>query len=198
MDHFRLNSYLAPRLGGIKQKKFVLFIAEPQDDFFCFIPSSPEAKYEFYYIRIILLFYCPARKFFWFQFLFVPYESSRRKSPAPLVTALSTHSPPPTTPNPIEGLISISSKWWTRQSWHYCYLLIQQIIFLEKMINFVDSVWSLKFLSTQHILLYLFKCLKIHNKTQVRMNSALVTHYKWHWFAVQIDKPSIKFENNKN
>ena len=50
-----LNSYLAPRLGGIKQKKFVLFIAEPQDDFFCFIPSSPEAKYEFYYIRIVLL-----------------------------------------------------------------------------------------------------------------------------------------------
>ena len=55
MDHFRLNSYLAPRLGGIKQKKFVLFIAEPQDDFFCFIPSSPEAKYEFNYIRIVLL-----------------------------------------------------------------------------------------------------------------------------------------------
>ena len=77
-----LNSYLALRLGGIKQKKFVLFIAEPQDDFFCFIPSSPEAKYEFYYIRIILLFYCPARKFFWFQFLFVPYESSWWKSPA--------------------------------------------------------------------------------------------------------------------
>ena len=54
------NSYLALGLGGIKQKN-VLFIAEPQDDFFCFIPS---------------------RKFFWFQFLFVPYQSSRRKSPA--------------------------------------------------------------------------------------------------------------------
>ena len=50
-----LNSYLAPRLEGIKQKKIVLFIAEPQDDFFCFIPSSPAAKYEFYYIGIGLL-----------------------------------------------------------------------------------------------------------------------------------------------
>ena len=40
------NSYLAPRLGGIKQKN-VLFIAEPQDDFFCFIPQSLAAKYEF-------------------------------------------------------------------------------------------------------------------------------------------------------
>ena len=49
-----LNSYLAPRLGGIKQKN-VLFIAEPQDDFFCFIPSSLAAKYEFYYIEIVLL-----------------------------------------------------------------------------------------------------------------------------------------------
>ena len=48
------NSYLAPRLAGIKQKN-VLFIAEPQDDFFCFIPSSLAAKYEFYYIGIVLL-----------------------------------------------------------------------------------------------------------------------------------------------
>ena len=48
------NSYLALGLGGIKQKN-VLFIAEPQDDFFCFIPSSLAAKYEFYYIGIGLL-----------------------------------------------------------------------------------------------------------------------------------------------
>ena len=74
-----LNSYLAPRLGGIKQKKFVLFIAEPQDDFFCFIPSSPEAKYEFYYYQNC---YCQARRFFWCHFPFVLYESSRGKSPA--------------------------------------------------------------------------------------------------------------------
>ena len=32
---------------GIKQKADVLFIPEPQDDFFCFIPPSLIAKSEF-------------------------------------------------------------------------------------------------------------------------------------------------------
>ena len=102
-----LNSYLAPRLGGIKQKKFVLFIASLKMISFALFPQALKPSMNFI---ISELFYCPARKFFWFQFLFVPYESSRRKSPAPLVTALSTHFPPPPTPNPIEGLISILSK----------------------------------------------------------------------------------------
>ena len=137
---------------------------------FVLFPKALQPSMNF---NISELVYCPARKFFWFQFLFVPYESSRRKS---LTLSDSPVYPLPTPVPHLEGLISISSKWWTRQSWHYCYLLIQQIIFLEKMINFIDSVWSLKLLSTQHILLYLLKCLKNHNKTQVRMNSALVTN----------------------
>ena len=137
---------------------------------FVLFPKALQPSMNF---NISELVYCPARKFFWFQFLFVPYESSRRKS---LTLSDSPVYPLPTPIPHLEGLISISSKWWTRQSWHYCYLLIQQIIFLEKMINFIDSVWSLKLLSTQHILLYLLKCLKNHNKTQVRMNSALVTN----------------------
>ena len=137
---------------------------------FVLFPKALQPSMNF---NISELVYCPARKFFWFQFLFVPYESSRRKS---LALSDSPVYPLPTPVPHLEGLISISSKWWTRQSWHYCYLLIQQIIFLEKMINFIDSVWSLKLLSTQHILLYLLKCLKNHNKTQVRMNSALVTN----------------------
>ena len=33
----------------------VLFIAEPQDDFFCFIPPSLGAQYEYQYIEIGLL-----------------------------------------------------------------------------------------------------------------------------------------------
>ena len=33
----------------------VLFIAEPQDDFFCFIPPSLGAQYEYQYIEISLL-----------------------------------------------------------------------------------------------------------------------------------------------
>ena len=37
------------------QKKNVSFITEPQDDFFCFIPPSLEAKNEFKYIGIGLL-----------------------------------------------------------------------------------------------------------------------------------------------
>ena len=45
IDHFRIHTLLQG-LGGIKQKN-VLFITEPQDDFFCFIPSSLAAKYEF-------------------------------------------------------------------------------------------------------------------------------------------------------
>ena len=45
---------MAPRLGGIKQKN-VLIITEPQDDFFCFIPPSLVAMYEFEYIGIGLL-----------------------------------------------------------------------------------------------------------------------------------------------
>ena len=47
-DHFRYIKIhtLLQGLGGIKQKN-VLFITEPQDDFFCFIPPSLAAKYEF-------------------------------------------------------------------------------------------------------------------------------------------------------
>ena len=45
IDHFRIHTLLQG-LGGIKQKN-VLFITEPQDDFFCFIPPSLAAKYEF-------------------------------------------------------------------------------------------------------------------------------------------------------
>ena len=86
-----LNSYLAPRLGGIKQKKFVLFIAEPQDDFFCFIPSSPEAKYEFYYIRIAIVKLGGS-----FGAIFLSFSMKvAGGNPRPSVTALCTHSPPP-------------------------------------------------------------------------------------------------------
>ena len=123
------------------------------------------------------LVYCPARKFFWCHFLLLSMKVAWG-NPRRLVTALCTHSPqspPSSLKRPHFNIIKMK-KWRARHSWHYCYLLIQQIIFLEKMINFVDSVWSLKLLSTQHILLNLLKCLKIHNKTQVRMNSALVTH----------------------
>ena len=35
-----INSYLAPRIEGIKQKN-VLFIIEPQDDFFFFLLPKP-------------------------------------------------------------------------------------------------------------------------------------------------------------
>ena len=48
IDHFRYIEIhtLLQGLGGIKQKN-VLFITEPHDDFFCFIPPSLAAKYEF-------------------------------------------------------------------------------------------------------------------------------------------------------
>ena len=46
-----LNSYLAPRLGE-QNTRNVLFIAESQDDFFCFIPTSLAAKYEFYHVKV--------------------------------------------------------------------------------------------------------------------------------------------------
>ena len=40
---------------GEQNKRNVLFIAESQDDFFCFIPTSLAAKYEFYHIKTGLL-----------------------------------------------------------------------------------------------------------------------------------------------
>ena len=165
-----LNSYLAPRLGGIKQKNCIIH-CWASGWFLLFYSLKPCSQVW------ILLYWnwsiVQQRSSFGSSFFLSPMKVAGG-NPWPLVTALCTHSPPPA-PH-LKGLISISSKWWTTQSWHYCYLLIQQIIFLEKMINFIDSVWSLKLLSTQHILLYLLKCLKIHNKTQVRMNSALFTH----------------------
>ena len=40
---FILNLVL--RLGGIKQKKCIIHkFAEPQDDFFCFIPLKPQSQ----------------------------------------------------------------------------------------------------------------------------------------------------------
>ena len=42
-QHLQDRPYLAPTLVGIKQEN-VLFISEPQDDFFCFIPLSLDAK----------------------------------------------------------------------------------------------------------------------------------------------------------
>ena len=52
------NSYLAPKLVGIKQillKKWIIYWWTRQDDFFCFILPSLAAKYEFSYIEIGLL-----------------------------------------------------------------------------------------------------------------------------------------------
>ena len=46
IDQFRYNKIHTWFPGGIYQKN-VLFIAEPQEDFFCFIPPSLAAKYEF-------------------------------------------------------------------------------------------------------------------------------------------------------
>ena len=34
------------RLSGIKQKKWIIHIVEPQNDFFCFIPLCLKARYE--------------------------------------------------------------------------------------------------------------------------------------------------------
>ena len=46
-QYIKYYSYLVPRLGRIKQMKInVLFIAEPQEEFFCFILLSLGAKYE--------------------------------------------------------------------------------------------------------------------------------------------------------
>ena len=192
MDHFRFFKFiLGSEAWGNKTKKMYYSLLSLKMISLVLFPSALQPSMNFIISELV---YCPARKFFWFQFLFVPDESSQRKSLA--LTDSPVHPIPPPPPH-LEGLILVLSKWRTGQSWHYCYLLIQQIIFLEKMINFVDSVWSLKLLSTQHILLYLLKCLEIHNKTQVRMNSALLTNY-WHWFTIQFDKPSIKFENNKH
>ena len=42
-DILKVNSYLAARLGEIKQKN-LLIIAAPSDNFFCFIPPSLAAK----------------------------------------------------------------------------------------------------------------------------------------------------------
>ena len=42
-QHLRDRPYLAPTLVGIKQEN-VLFISEPQDDFFRFIPLSLNSK----------------------------------------------------------------------------------------------------------------------------------------------------------
>ena len=92
-----LNLYLAPRITGIKQKN-VLFIAEPQDDFFCFIPSSLTAKYEFYYIGIDIVKLGGS-----FGAIFLSFSMKvARGNPWPLVTALCTHSP-----LHLEGLISV-------------------------------------------------------------------------------------------
>ena len=45
IDQFRYNKIHTWFPGGIHQKN-VLFIADPQEDFFCFIPASLAAKYE--------------------------------------------------------------------------------------------------------------------------------------------------------
>ena len=74
------NSYLALGLGGIKQKN-VLFIAEPQDDFFCFIPLSLAAKYW----SIVQLGSSFGSSFFLF-----PMKVAGG-NPQPLVTALCNH-----------------------------------------------------------------------------------------------------------
>ena len=52
-DHFR---YI-PKAWGNKTKRSVLSIAEPQDDFFCFISLSHGVKFEFWYIKTDLLKY---------------------------------------------------------------------------------------------------------------------------------------------
>ena len=55
IDHF----LLFPMLGGNKTNVKLMYysLAEPQNDFFCFISSSLGAKYEFRYIKNDLLKY---------------------------------------------------------------------------------------------------------------------------------------------
>ena len=101
------NSYLALGLGGIKQKMYYSLLSLKMTSFVLF-PQASRPSMNFIISELV---YCPARKFFWFQFLFVPYQSSRW-NPQPLVTALCTHYPTPTpTPLPhLEDLISILPK----------------------------------------------------------------------------------------
>ena len=53
-QYIKYYSYLVPRLRGIKQMKInVLFIAEPQEEFFCFILLSLGAKYEQILLKLV-------------------------------------------------------------------------------------------------------------------------------------------------
>ena len=48
IDHFQYNKIHAWHWGlGQQDKRNVLFITEPQDDFFCFIPPRLAAVYEY-------------------------------------------------------------------------------------------------------------------------------------------------------
>ena len=56
------HSYLALRLGGIKQNQiYYIFIAKPQDDFFCFIPWAlvPSRKFNLSELVYWLNFFYP-------------------------------------------------------------------------------------------------------------------------------------------